>query len=303
MIWIIAMLDILLLVIVYVLTHHLMIRILKPVQVLSEHLAGTAGRLPDPIDLQVRDDEIGTLVTQFNAMTQRNQELVSLLIDEKKRQEQLKLSLLQAQIKPHFLYNTLDTIYCLSEMGNSQEASRTTKLLSDFYRHALSHGLDWVPLAEEIRQTEDYLAIQKIRYQDTLDYSVVADEECGEVCVPKLTLQPLVENAIDHGIKHMGRKGHLTISAHPMDGYVEIRVIDDGLGMTQEKLEQVLSQSRENEESFGLRSVFERLNLYYGDAFSMKVETQEDETDTTGTCILLTLPVKEEEDVSGYPGG
>jgi len=249
--------------------------------------------LPDPLDIPVRDDEVGTLVTQFNAMTQRNQELVHLLVDEKKRQEQLKLSLLQAQIKPHFLYNTLDTIYCLSEMGKSEEASRTAKLLSDFYRHVLSHGLDWVSLADEVRQTEDYLAIQSIRYLDVLDYSVVLDEECADVQVPKLTLQPLAENAIDHGIKPMGRKGHLTISAHLVDDTVEIRVIDDGRGMTQEKLEQVLSQTRENEESFGLRSVFERLKLYYGDAFSMIVETQEDEADVAGTCLLLTLPAKE----------
>lgn len=291
----VLLLSIFLLFMVYQLTHHLILRILRPIKELSDHIASIPDRLPEPVRIETEENEVGVLVTRFNEMAGRNQELVSLLVEEKKRQEQLKLSLLQAQIKPHFLYNTLDTIYCLSEMGKNEEASRTTILLSDYYRHVLSHGLDWVPLSDEVRQTEDYLAIQSIRYHDVLEYSVVMDEECAETMVPKLTLQPLVENAIYHGIKPMGRKGRLILSVHRVEDNVEIRVIDDGQGMSQEQFETIISQAKSSEASFGLRSVYERLSLYYSDQFSMSVEAPENEQDSGGTCLLIILPVKEAE--------
>jgi len=287
------LLSLLLLVMVYLLTNHLINRIISPVKELSEHIANTSAGLPVPVTMDTADDEVGILVSRFNEMTSRNQELVNLLVEEKKRQEELKLSLLQAQIKPHFLYNTLDTIYCLSEMGKQEEASRTTKLLSDFYRHVLSHGMDWVALSDEVKQTEDYLAIQSIRYHEVLEYKVIMEEECADVSIPKLTLQPLAENAIDHGIKPMGRRGHLTISIHQVDENVEIRVIDDGIGMSPEVFENVISQAKAEDSGFGLRSVYERLRLYYSDSFSMMVETPEEAGEPGGTCLLIILPVKE----------
>ncbi|MBQ9325483.1 MAG: histidine kinase [Clostridia bacterium] len=287
--WVLG-LNTLLLLMVYLITHHLLVRMIRPVKQLSDHMAGSLQTLPRPTRISTGNDEIGVLVSRFNAMTEHNQYLVGLLLEEKKHQEQLKLSLLQAQIKPHFLYNTLDTIYCLSEMGQREEASRTTKLLSDYYRHVLSHGLECVTLQEEITHVKDYLEIQSIRYSGMMEYRILQDDELPEIQIPKLTLQPLVENAIYHGIKPLGRKGHLTVSIHCMQPGVEIRIIDDGAGFSQAELECILAQPPSQEAGFGLKNVYERLRLYYADAFSLCVESMDDESENAGTCLLLCLP-------------
>ena len=157
--------SLLIAVIIFVIISRVIGRVILPIQTLSRHMAGIRDVLPMPVDMGRRKDEVGALAAGFNEMTGRNRELVELLLEEKKRQEQLKLSLLQSQIKPHFLYNTLDTISCLVLMGKKEEAGRMTKLLSDYYRHVLSNGMDWVLLFEEIKYTSNYLQIQSIRYK------------------------------------------------------------------------------------------------------------------------------------------
>ncbi len=288
----IIILNFLLLLLVYLLTNHLMSRIVRPVRELSDHIANGKDTLPQPISLTVKNDEVGVLVNRFNEMSRHNQDLVHMLLEERKREEHLKFSLLQAQIKPHFLYNTLDTIYCLSTLGKNDDASRMIKLLSEYYRHVLSNGFDWVLLSEEVRQTKDYLDIQSIRYHHSLEYQIIWENAVDEVRIPKLTLQPIVENAIYHGIKPTGQKGHLTISLRQKDATIEIRVIDDGQGMTNETLTHIIKEAREDDSGFGLHNVYERLRLYYADSFSMSIEPHPQQK---GTCFLICLPVMEEE--------
>ncbi len=271
-------------VIIFVIISRVIGRVILPIQTLSRHMAGIRDVLPMPVDMGRRKDEVGALAAGFNEMTGRNRELVELLLEEKKRQEQLKLSLLQSQIKPHFLYNTLDTIYCLVLMGKKEEAGRMTKLLSDYYRHVLSNGMDWVLLFEEIKYTSNYLQIQSIRYNDILDFEICVEEEVENIKIPKLTLQPLVENAIYHGIKPLGRKGHIRVLVKQKEDIVYLRVQDDGVGLSGERFWEVLQKGAQSGDSFGLRNVAERLHLYYGEHCALELEER-----AQGTTILICI--------------
>lgn len=271
-------------VIIFVIISRVIGRVILPIQTLSRHMAGIRDVLPMPVDMGRRKDEVGALAAGFNEMTGRNRELVELLLEEKKRQEQLKLSLLQSQIKPHFLYNTLDTIYCLVLMGKKEEAGRMTKLLSDYYRHVLSNGMDWVLLFEEIKYTSNYLQIQSIRYNDILDFEICVEEEVENIKIPKLTLQPLVENAIYHGIKPLDRKGHIRVLVKQKEDIVYLRVQDDGVGLSGERFWEVLQKGAQSGDSFGLRNVAERLHLYYGERCALELEER-----AQGTTILICI--------------
>jgi sensor histidine kinase YesM len=245
--------------------------------------------LPSPIDLPESNDEIGVLVSHFNEMAESNRKLVSILTEEKKQQEYLKFQLLQSQIKPHFLYNSLDTIYCLSVMQLNEKASIMTKLLSDYYRHVLSKGMDWVLLYEEIQQTENYLKIQTIRYENMIDYEIHIDNNVDNIMIPKLTVQPLVENAIYHGIKPLGRKGSLQLLVSQTNDILEIKVIDDGIGMSEVRFEEKISKKPNKEGGFGLYNVIERLKFYYGDRCDVALKER-----MPGTCITISIRLEHE---------
>ena len=204
-------------------------------------------------------------------------------LEEQKRKE-LEFSLLQAQIKPHFLYNALDAIYCLNEMGRCKEASSMTKLLSEYYRRALNNGLEKVTLKKEMELTEIYLQIQSVRYPSILSYRMECEKSIEAFEIPKLTLQPLVENAIYHGIKPLGRKGTVTVQAWLEQETVKIRVADNGAGLDAGLFEQCVSKERGSEKGYGLFNFAERLRLCYGDKCTITLE-QADE----GTSILIAV--------------
>ena len=268
----------------YIFLCRLIEQIMHPIRELSEHMNNSREQLPESLSLQLPNNEVGILITRFNEMTERSQQLVQMLLEEKKSQEQLKFSLLQAQIKPHFLYNSLDTIYCLTARGRMEEGSKITKYLSDYYRHVLSKGMDWVLLTEEVAQTENYLQIQSIRYSDVLDYKIVVDKNIEDVKIPKLTLQPLVENAIYHGIKPLGRKGHLLITIAQEDDTLLIHVIDDGIGMTLEEFQKSIQQEHQIAEGFGLKNVIDRLRFYYGNKCTITLDNC-----TVGTDLFIKI--------------
>lgn len=276
--------SLLIAVIIFMIISRVIGRVILPIQTLSRHMAGIRDVLPTPVDMGGRKDEIGVLAAGFNEMTERNRELVELLLEEKKRQEQLKLSLLQSQIRPHFLYNTLDTIYCLVLMDKKEESGRMTKLLSDYYRHVLSNGMDWVLLFEEIKYTSNYLQIQSIRYRDVLDFEICVEQPVENIKIPKLTLQPLAENAIYHGIKPLNRKGHIRIAAKQKEDTVYLRVQDDGVGLSREHFLEVLQKGTQSGDGFGLRNVAERLRLYYGERCEFELEES-----AQGTTILICI--------------
>ena len=247
-------------------------------------------------DLQARAPE--TPVTELHELTQSLNTMAGRLqdlIDENRReQENLKkseLRALQAQINPHFLYNTLDAIVWLAEAGQSREVIHITRALSDFFRISLSQGKDWIPLSEEIKHLTGYLTIQKIRYRDILDYEIDIPGELGNIQVLKLLLQPLVENAIYHGVKHRRGRGLVKVTGCAEDGWLILRVRDNGAGMSAQRLAEVregLSAERGESAGYGLFNVNKRIQLYYNQARGVEIESAEG----VGTEVSLRVPVR-----------
>lgn len=255
-----------------------------------EHFAGllAAGDLQARAP-QTRVEELAGLTDSFNVMADR---LEALIAQSRREQENLKkseLRTLQAQIAPHFLYNTLDAIVWLAESGSTDEVVHITRALSDFFRISLSQGRDWIDVSEELRHLRGYLTIQKVRYRDILDYEIDVPEEAQEGLILKLLLQPLVENAIYHGIKFRRRGGRVRVVGRREGEELHFAVIDNGPGMTEERLVEVLSGLGEEEATagYGLSNVDRRIRLYYGIKRGLRIHS-----DSAGTRVEFILPVR-----------
>lgn len=267
--------------------------IAKPIMGLTKHMKKVKEGSLD-IEFQVNsEDEIGLLASGFNAMIRRVQELLTNINFEQKKKREYELALIQAQIKPHFLYNTLDVIYTLSEMGRARDVQRTTKALADFYRAALSKGRETITIEEEIRNVKDYLSIQRIRYSDVFTFEFDIRGEVLGGLIPKLTIQPLVENAIYHGLKTKGSLGLLKVTGEIVEGKIKIIVSDDGVGMLPERLEALVKKPESPKQAvgYGLRNVNDRIQLYFGDEYGLQIESQLGQ----GTEVTLWLPFQSEE--------
>ncbi|AIQ51506.1 sensor histidine kinase [Paenibacillus sp. FSL R7-0331] len=255
-----------------------------------------------PVAAARTGDEIGTIAEAFNFMVGRVGELLDRVTEEQNRKREYELALISAQIKPHFLYNTLDTIYVLNELDRNEEARDTTKALADFYRMVLNKGRELIILEKEAQITDDYLAIMQIRYPDVFRYEIDIPPELSGTPVPKLSLQPLVENAIYHGLKKKGSKGFIRIQAGIAGGKVIVTVTDNGVGMDEERIEAVMSGYSPEEEtrSIGTYSVRQRLSLYFGEEYGLSIRSTAGE----GTVVKLSLPMlgNEKRDVHDVQG-
>ena len=205
---------------------------------------------------------------------------------EKEMQHLTELQLIQAQVKPHFLYNTLDTIVWLIEGGMTEDAVDMISSLSVFFRTSLSKGNDIIPLSEEERHTLSYLEIQQYRYRDILEFELSIPKELDGIQVPKLSIQPLAENAIYHGIKNRRGKGKILIEGREEGDALVLTVSDNGQGMTPERLHEVQEAIRTGKRAgFGLAAVAERISLYYGPGYGMQISSEEGK----GTTIEIRL--------------
>nr|WP_025697866.1 sensor histidine kinase [Paenibacillus durus] len=242
------------------------------------------------------EDETGLIASVFNSMVQQIKELLNTITEEQGRKREYELALIHAQIKPHFLYNTLDTIYVLNDLGLSEEARDTTKALADFYRVVLSKGSELIPLAGEIGNVRDYLNIMQIRNPDVLRYEIDIPQELTGVMVPKLSLQPLVENAIYHGLKTKGSQGLIVIRARKDGSDAVISVEDNGVGMPPEQVQRITQFASGNGRpaSIGIYSVYERIKLYFGEPYGLTVRSKPGE----GTVMEMKVPGKERR--AGY---
>ena len=207
-----------------------------------------------------------------------------------------ELVLLQAQINPHFLYNTMDTIIWLIEAGKNPEATQMVSDLSNFFRHSLSKGQDIITLAEEESQVRSYLQIQQARYADILRYTIDLPERFGAVRIPKLTLQPLVENALYHGIKMKRGMGHIYILARQEGDDIVLQVTDDGAGMSAQRLQQLLDSMEAGKRvGFGLSAIHERLKLFFGEGYGLTIHSREG----VGTTVFVRIPRESQKEESG----
>lgn len=203
---------------------------------------------------------------------------------------------MQEQFKPHFLYNTLDTIGWMAREHSAEDIVKLVDALTNVFRISLSKGKDYITIEEEMKYISNYLYIQKIRYGPKVMYEMETEESIKMVRIPKLILQPLVENAIYHGVKLKRGEGHLKVSIWEEEETIFLEVQDDGKGMPEEKvaeLSRLLNEpSSPNEnQSFGLFYVKERLRIRYGDQFRVLVESQEGK----GTNITILIPGGYEE--------
>lgn len=257
-------------------------------------------------DLTARIDiphvnELNTLAENLNTMAGQIDLLIQKNMEEQKNFQKAEMKALQAQITPHFLYNTFDTIVWLAEEEHTEEVVRITKAFSDFLRISLSRGHEWITISQELEHIKNYLTIQKIRYADILNYSIDADEALMDVKMIKLVLQPLIENAIYHGIKNKRGRGKLKVSAHFTNDsrtFVCFTVEDNGAGFTEERLGQVRNELRTGAQDseklssvYGLYNVNKKLKLYYGEnTEGLLIESEAGK----GSKISFTIPVNTE---------
>ena len=269
-----------------------------------EHFAGMmaggnlSARVP-PTDLS----ELKNLTEGINVMADRLESLMEQSLREQENLRKSELRTLQAQINPHFLYNTLDAIVWQAEAGHSGEVIHITRALSDFFRISLSSGADWIPLAQELKHLSGYLSIQKARYRDILNYVIDVPADLGESYVLKLLLQPLVENAIYHGIKDRRGGGLITVTGREDGGFLCFCVQDTGRGMTPDQLRDVRARMRGElppayapyanaGTGFGLNNVDRRIRLYYDQEEGLSIESGPE-----GTRVSFRVPRKTREEI------
>jgi two-component system sensor histidine kinase YesM len=232
-------------------------------------------------------------------------ELLASKMREQENLQKAEFRALQAQINPHFLYNTLDTIVWMAEARKHEQVIEIVRALSSFFRIALSKGKDWISLRDEVEHTRSYLTIQKMRYRDILDYQIEVDEAVLNSTILKLTLQPLVENALYHGIKNKRNGGTITVRvrAHDAD-HVRLEVEDDGIGFTSARLEQIVAamldetgEPKLKEAGFGIENVDRRIKLYYGRQYGVTIQS----TYQIGTRVALVIPRTNTQDSAAQP--
>ena len=246
------------------------------------------------VALEVRENnEIGRLSRNFNTMTREIQNLMEQSEKEQQAKRKYELKVLQSQINPHFLYNTLDSIIWMAEWGKNQEVVKMTSSLARLLRRSISNEQEVVTIEEEIDYTEAYLTIQKMRYQDKLEYEIEVDPDIRKEETVKLVLQPVVENAIYHGIKYKEGKGLIQIRGFREEGSIILRVQDDGRGMDQDTLKHIFEKHVRDTKSngVGLQNVHERIRLYYGTAYGLSFESEPGK----GTTVRIRLPGRREE--------
>lgn len=248
--------------------------------------------------------ELEPFAKNMNTMAEQIELLIKKNTEEQKNFRKAEMKALQAQITPHFLYNTFDTIIWLAEEEDTERVVKITKAFSEFLRISLSKGHEWITIEQELDHIRNYLTIQKIRYADILNYEIIASEELNQIPIIKLVLQPLIENAIYHGIKNKRGRGHIEVRVEYTDDSKEqicISVKDDGAGFSLERMELVkneLNTASEDTEKltavYGLFNVHKKLQLYYGEKTSgLKIESEQNK----GTRISFVIPSRGEQNV------
>ncbi len=236
------------------------------------------------------NDEFMELADSFNYMAENMEGMLNEIREDQQKMRKADLRLLQEQINPHFLYNTLDTIVWLIEANESDQAVNMVVTLSNFFRIVLSKGKEFISVAEEEQHIRSYLEIQEMRYHDIMEYDIQIDRVLYDYQIPKLTLQPIVENALYHGLKVKRAKGFIHILGELDGDCMRLIVRDNGVGMEEDELkelrEEISRPCKETERGFGLANVNERIRMYYGNEYGMTIES----TKGKGTEVEIVIP-------------
>ncbi len=269
--------------------------ITTPIQRLVQSMGSVKSGMFRRVSLPLPDDEIGHLKDSYNEMLLEINHLINELIDKEKSIQKSELEVLQEQIKPHFLYNTIDTIGYLALENSAENVYDALETLGDFYRKFLSRGEREISIEKEIEIVKDYLKLQKLRYEDVFEDAYEVREDLLEVKVPKLILQPLVENSLYHGVRLKGEKGIIKISVYLKDDIIHIVVYDNGVGMSEKQIKDIMTS--DNNKSFGFKGTIERIRYYYSceDVYEIRsIEKEYTEVD-----IKIPFARGEKKDVQG----
>ena len=238
----------------------------------------------------------------YNNLIEHVNELFTRLLEKEKAIQKAEMRVLHEQIKPHFLYNSIETIGCLAMDAGADNVHDALETMGSFYRNFLSKGDREIPLHREVQIVKDYLSLQKLRYGDIIEdtYDIASDTE--KFIVPKLILQPLVENSIYHGIRLKGEKGIIKISSYLENDILHLKVKDTGVGMSQETIDSVLKskstgKSDNVEDSFGLWGTIERIRIYCNDDDVVRISSEPGEYTTIEFLIRSRNSIAKREDI------
>lgn len=231
-------------------------------------------------------DEINVLSGSFEHMVVRIQNLMAEVKSEEETLRKTELKALQAQINPHFLYNTLDSIQWMCEVGRTDEAVQMVSALARLFRISISRGADLIPIRRELEHAESYLIIQKFRYKDQFSYRFDVDESVLDCLCSKITLQPIIENAILHGFGELVDDGEIVISAKADGADVVLTVTDNGIGMDETQCHAILSHDQSEPGGIGIKNVADRIRIYFGAPYGLSIESEPDR----GTSVTIRLP-------------
>jgi two-component system sensor histidine kinase YesM len=269
--------------------------ITKPLKwILSSMKKFQKGDFSQYVELKGRD-EIGQLGIGYNTMVNRIKELIDDVFAFELKQREAELKVLQSQINPHFLYNTLNTISWAAQKKGEQQIAEMIYSLSNIFQISLSNGRDVIPLQEEIQMVKSYLFLQKMRFPDRLSYEITMDPSLETIEIPKLLLQPLVENSIVHGIEPLDNdEGLIQVNIQPIQDNIVIDITDNGIGMSELKLGEIQESILHYDDSnrgkarngFAFFNIINRLKLFYGDKASLTVHSVEG----SGTHVNLVFP-------------
>ncbi|MDO4275186.1 MAG: sensor histidine kinase [Eubacteriales bacterium] len=274
--------------------NRILTNIVKPIKSLEQHITQVSFENMDEKVSIESDDEIGNLEQSFNEMMERIKNLNEQMVQEQEEKRKYELQALQAQINPHFLYNTLDSIIWMAETHDSNIVPMT-EALAKLFRISLNKGNEEITVKKEMEHVKNYLIIQSMRYADKLSYELIVEKDVEKCAIIKLILQPIVENCIYHGIKQKKGKGNITIHTFREGELLKIQVKDDGCGMTMDMCEKILSGEAQMENisgsGIGVRNVNERIKLRFGNDYGLCYTSEVG----LGTTVEYTLPYILEE--------
>ena len=239
--------------------------------------------------------EVKELSASFEHMVLRIQQLMTTVREEEINLRKTELKALQAQINPHFLYNTLDSIAWMCEQGRNADAVKMVHALARLFRISISRGHELIPIAKEIEHAESYLQIQKYRYKNQFTYSFDVDPDCLDYCCNKITLQPIIENSINHGLDLLVEEGHIDVKVCQDGDDILFFVRDDGVGMSPEQIASIMQRGPQDRTGIGIKNVDDRLKIYFGKNYGLHITSEPD----VGTCVEIRMPKIREGEYEG----
>lgn len=240
-------------------------------------------------------EEVVALSDSFEHMVIRIQHLMDTVRKEEITLRKTELKALQAQINPHFLYNTLDAIAWLCEDGRNEDAEEMVNALARLFRISISKGHELIPIEKEIQHAQSYLKIENFRYKDQFTYTFDVDESCLGYLCNKITLQPIIENAIYHGLNRMVDEGEIRIGIYQDEAGIVFTVEDNGIGMTEEQCKEILHKESGSRAGIGIKNVNDRIKIYFGKEYGITINSELDE----GTCVSIRMPKVTEGEYDG----